>query len=103
MDQCFYPLWADYRWTASAISVQEILGNTVENAVNKQANLNFNFTTLYNKVPFLKDLNTPPSRPGQPPGRPAASREQPSTGKNLLRLRESGKAQGELMDLKLSR
>ncbi len=72
---------ADYRWTASAISVQEILGNTVENAVNKQANLNFNFTTLYNKVPFLKDLNAPPSRPGQQPGRPAASREQPATGK----------------------
>ncbi len=60
---------ADYRWTASARSVQPILGNSIENAVNTQANLNLNLQTLYSKVPFLKKMTTttPSRRPGAEP------------------------------------
>lgn len=59
---------ADYRWTASARSVQEILGNSIENSVNRQANVNVNMQTLYSKVPFLKNLSSKGGksrRPGQ--------------------------------------
>lgn len=57
-----------YRWEASASSLQETLGNTIENSNNKQLNGNLKFSTLYNKIGFLKDISQnnkkPPSRMG---------------------------------------
>ena len=46
----------NYDWLAAPLSVQE-LGNTIQNSNNKQINTTFNFSQLYNKVPFLKKLN----------------------------------------------
>ena len=48
-----------YFWTASALSVQDRLGNTIENSNNIQGNATLDFTKLYSKVPYLKQLNTP--------------------------------------------
>ena len=48
-----------YNWTASAFSVQNRLGNTIENSNSIQGNANLDFTKLYNKVPYLKSLSTP--------------------------------------------
>ncbi len=54
----------NYTWTASAQSIQKRLGNTIENSSNIQGNANLDFTKLYNKIPYLKTLNTP-ARPGK--------------------------------------
>mgnify|MGYP002624631121 CR=1 FL=1 len=51
-----------YNWTASAQSIQARLGNTIDNSNNLQGNANLDFTKLYNKVPYLKQLNTPQRR-----------------------------------------
>jgi hypothetical protein len=51
-----------YSWTASALSIQERLGNTIENSNNIQGNATLDFTKLYNKVDYLKKLNTPQRR-----------------------------------------
>jgi len=48
-----------YYWTASAQSMQARLGNTIENSGTMQGNANLDFTKLYNKVPYLKKINTP--------------------------------------------
>lgn len=46
-----------FRWQASPRSVQETLGNTIENNGTLQVNSNFRFSNLYNKVEFLKKVN----------------------------------------------
>lgn len=51
-----------YRWEASPISVQSRLGNTISNNMATGANGTADLVQLYNKVPFLKKINTPPSR-----------------------------------------
>ena len=51
-----------YYWTASALSVQDRLGNTIENSNSIQGNATLDFTKLYNKVPYLKQVNTPQRR-----------------------------------------
>ena len=51
-----------YNWTASAQSIQHRLGNTIENSNNIQGNATLDFTKLYNKVDYLKTLNTPQRR-----------------------------------------
>jgi cell surface protein SprA len=45
-----------YTWDGAPLSATE-LGNTIENSNTKQLNGAFNFTSLYNKVPYLKKLN----------------------------------------------
>jgi cell surface protein SprA len=65
---------AKYRWEASPRSLQSRFGNTIENSRDIQVNPSFRFTTLYDKVPFLKKTrlelqgkNKPAS--GKMPGR----------------------------------
>jgi len=48
-----------YNWTASAQHMQHRLGNSIENSNNIQGNATLDFTKLYNKVPYLKTINTP--------------------------------------------
>jgi len=45
-----------YYWTASALSIQDRLGNTIENSNNIQGNATLDFSKLYSKVPYLKSL-----------------------------------------------
>ena len=47
---------ADYHWSAPALSLIPTEGNTIENTCNKQLNATANFSTLYNKIPYLKKL-----------------------------------------------
>jgi cell surface protein SprA len=51
-----------YNWTASAKSIQSRLGNTIDNSSNIQGNATLDFTKLYNKVPYLKQVNSPQRR-----------------------------------------
>jgi cell surface protein SprA len=63
-----------YRWEASPRSLQARFGNTIENSRDLQLNGGLRFTTLYDKVPFLKkarlDLQSKgQNQPGKLPGR----------------------------------
>ncbi len=63
----------NYSWTAGqflrnaegAFTTDPRTGNTIQNSNTKQLNGNFTMTTLYNKVPFLKKINSP--KPKEPP------------------------------------
>ena len=48
-----------YRWTASSRSTQDIMGNLNENESMFQINGNADFTKLYNKVTYFKEVTTP--------------------------------------------
>jgi cell surface protein SprA len=56
----------NYRWYAAPLALEEV-GNTIENSNDIQFNGTANFTNLYNKVPYLKTLNTPVRKPGPQP------------------------------------
>lgn len=60
-----------YKWTASPISVQTRMGNTIENSNQKQLNGKIDLKTLYNKVPYFKKLtqSTGNKRSGRPSSR----------------------------------
>ncbi|MEG2336198.1 MAG: cell surface protein SprA, partial [Bacteroidales bacterium] len=51
-----------YRWEASPISVQQRLGNTISNNMSTGVNGTVDLVQLYNKVPFLKKINSPQNR-----------------------------------------
>jgi cell surface protein SprA len=68
-----------YRWEASPRSLQSRFGNIIENSRDIQLNPSFRFTTLYDKVPFLKQarldlqgkgMSAPGSMPGRDTGKP---------------------------------
>jgi cell surface protein SprA len=64
--------------STGAFGVDPRTGNTIQNSNTKQINGNFVLTTLYNKVPFLKKINSPkpPKKAGvknQPPKNPVDS------------------------------
>jgi cell surface protein SprA len=48
---------ANYRWTATPLSIQPQYGNAIENTNNKVLNGGFNLVNLYNKIPYLKKIN----------------------------------------------
>ena len=61
---------ASYSWTASPLSIQQRLGNQIENSRTIQLNGNLAFDKLYNKSPYLKQLLRPKNqrqRGGPPP------------------------------------
>ncbi|MBW6492338.1 MAG: cell surface protein SprA [Lentimicrobium sp.] len=69
-----------FRWEASPRSIQEIMGNTIENSNTVNLNGNARLTTLYNKSGAIRKLITParpntPKRPG-PGGRTAPKQEE---------------------------
>lgn len=76
-----------YRWSASPLSVQNKLGNMIENNATYALNGGANFINLYNKVPYLKKVNAGKNKPldqrsmlpGQPGGRNAAQTNAPDT------------------------
>lgn len=46
-----------YNWTASPKSTQDRFGNQIENSMQIQLSGNFIMTQLYDKIPYLKNLN----------------------------------------------
>jgi len=57
-----------YNWVASPVSLQNELGNTISNNVNWNINGNADLNKLYNKVEFLKKINSPPRKRGSSRG-----------------------------------
>jgi cell surface protein SprA len=47
-----------YTWAASPISIQDRIGNSIENQNSKLLNGNVDMVKLYNKLDYLKKLNT---------------------------------------------
>ena len=71
-----------YNWTAPAKSIQPRLGNTIENSNNIQGNANLDFTKLYNKVPYLKQINTPQRRNNDKKGKDSGREKDKDKGKD---------------------
>lgn len=69
-----------YNWTASAKSIQPRLGNTIDNSSNIQGNTTLDLTRLYNKAPYLKQINSPQRRN--------------DNGRNANNRQERGKEEG---------
>jgi cell surface protein SprA len=70
-----------FRWEASPRSLQARFGNTIENSRDIQLNGGLRFTTLYDKVPYLKKVRldlqgTGQPAPGKIPGRESQKRDQ---------------------------
>ena len=51
-----------YIWQSGAFDQIDTLGNKIENSRNITATGKFDLVKLYNKVPFLKEINSPPRR-----------------------------------------
>ncbi|NOU47487.1 MAG: cell surface protein SprA [Bacteroidales bacterium] len=75
-----------YTWIASPVSIQESLGNAIENQNSKMLNGNLDMLKLYNKIGYLKKLNTskkggnkggPVPRPGMPKDKEGSLEEIP--------------------------
>jgi cell surface protein SprA len=88
---------ADYFWSASPISIQDRVGNTVENANTKQINADFKFDQLYNKVPYFKKLNQKGKKGG---GRQNASRRPASRPMPGAKQKEEETAEADTTDKK---
>lgn len=74
----------NYQWTAGQFlldsatnryGIDERTGNTIQNSNTKSLNTNFTLSQLYNKVPFLKKINSP--KPKTPVAKGAAKKEDP--------------------------
>jgi cell surface protein SprA len=64
-----------YTWTAGAIDQADTLGNIIQNNRDIGVNGKIDFVKLYNKINFLKDINSP-ARPSRRP--PTRSEQQDS-------------------------
>lgn len=84
---------ANYTWQASAQSVQERLGNSIENSQNIQLNSNFRFSKLYEKVDYLKDLNKSQRSRGR--GGPGGGRGNPRSQQQQNQSDEDGEEKEE--------
>ncbi len=49
----------NYTWSAAALNVED-LGNVIQNGQNRQVNADLDFVKLYNKVKYLKKINSRP-------------------------------------------
>lgn len=60
-----------YGWLRSPLSLQsgkeDSIGNTIKNTNSWQWNGQLNMTMLYNKVPYLKKVNSKPAKPAEKP------------------------------------
>ncbi|MCC6370440.1 MAG: cell surface protein SprA [Bacteroidia bacterium] len=77
-----YRYGGTYTWSRRPFAAEESVGNTIQNTNAQNITASFNMTQLYNKIPFLKNINNPVPKQ-------AVSSMQEGAGKN-----KSGK--GEL-------
>ena len=52
-----------YSWLAGSINQADSLGNTISNSRDQTIGGKFNLVQLYDKIKFLKEINSPPRRP----------------------------------------
>jgi len=66
-----------YSWVAAPVSIQQRMGNTIENSNQKQLNGSADFNSLYNKVPYFKSINKTKRRNSRPTARSRGTQPQP--------------------------
>jgi cell surface protein SprA len=78
-----YRYQVNYNWKAGALNLEEELDfrNTISNSREQNYSAKVDMVKLYNKVKFLKDLNTPP-RPSNARVNPRARIQQDTTQKS---------------------
>jgi len=80
-----YRYAAGYTWISGSLNQIELLGNVIENSLDRTLSGKFDFVKLYNKSGFLKDINSPPRR--RPTNRSDTTQVNENKGlKNTLRL-----------------
>ncbi len=84
-----YTYTATYQWK-QAPPAADSLGNTLSNSRAQAFNTNFNFTMLYNKVPFLRNILNP-----NQPRKPAPKKEEIKLGKDGKPLKNAKKEEKE--------
>ena len=85
-----------YNWIASAQSIQARLGNTIENSNNLQGNANLDFTKLYSKVPYLKQLGSPQRRSNNS-GRGNNQKDKDANANDSTKMKKPGAEVGKLV------
>jgi len=69
-----------YTWTASPVSIQKQLGNSIENSYTFQLNGNVDFDKIYTKIPGVNKLIKPGKKaPQKGPGMPGRDKEKDKT------------------------
>lgn len=85
-----------YSWAAAPFSIQERIGNIIENSSQKQLNGSADLNKLYNKIPYFKSINVSKSRSSRPSSRTRASQQQAADdGDTTKPKRNYGKIIGE--------
>lgn len=80
---------ATYNWTSGSVNLLDSIGSVIQNTRNTTVTSGIDMVTLYNKVKFLKDINSPPRRRsrGRPPSRADTVKTNDSKAlKSILRL-----------------
>ncbi len=91
-----YRYGGTYTWNREPFAALDNIGNTIQNTAQHNITGNLNFTTLYNKIPYFKKVNTPApkARPGDKKPPAAGSR---STKDTTAKQKGSAKELGEIM------
>ncbi len=53
---------AQYQWTSGSLRTMDSLGNVIQNNRNVQASIDMRFTRLYQKIPYLRSIDSPPRK-----------------------------------------
>jgi cell surface protein SprA len=95
ISQSSYTYTAIYQWK-QAPPAADSLGNTISNSRAQAWNFNFNMMMLYNKIPYLRDINTP----GGQKKKPAAKKPDGTPVREEEETRESKKPAAIVYTLK---
>jgi cell surface protein SprA len=76
-----------YTWNRRPFAQEEI-GNTIQNTNTRGANANLNMTTLYNKIPYFRKINTKSGSKGNKPGATPAKNDTTKKDKNFQDIGE---------------
>ena len=79
---------ANYKWTASPVSLQDELGNQIENSNTMQLNGNVTFDRLYNKLPFLEKVNKGSNNQGRRPSPRSPQRKPEETEQDTVKVKK---------------
>ncbi len=84
-----------YNWNASPVAIQHRLGNTVENARSIQLNAGADFNRLYNKIPYLRKLNSQNSRSRMAPRRTPQRQKTKTAAADSVKQKKKGPGMGK--------
>lgn len=78
-----------YKWTSASLGQIDTLGNKIENARTISSTGKFDLVKLYNKIPYLKEINSPSRRSSRSRRPPPGSRATVSAQQKQDTLKKS--------------